>query len=769
MHTLLPDFKFQAKAIRQKRFKRRFFKVFCSFVIIVLLPFLWIYFFPSLISVINNKNFAATQQHDTIEHNNGKEFILEVSDEIRDPIFIASTSSKSNTSNKFELRFRNVSQAAEVAGTVFFVEDRMIGSSAQLTTTLPALPQDYALLGSASIDEKTSGTVVTNQQIITNKTLSDYGNDGAGWETFSEKENLPVTVNKDGVIKKQGSSFLHVLPPSKRFRTSEDYFLKILSPQKIQEVLLKAQINQNDLESNAKLIGKIFEINDLQAGSIVAFRIEQSSKDPSSRKLTQFSLLNLDKVTRNLTRLASDTFVETESPWSHIGLKTYISSNDNKVDQKRFRILDGIYSAGVRNDIPPHIISETIVQMARTYDLSQFITPDDSVSLIYTSSPRDTKRGTGHVLYASVRHGSKALSCYVLKPGRLDDFTCMTEKDSIQLNTNPIGYVTPVNGVLRSRFGPRRHPILNTILIHKGVDWAAPSGTPIHAAMSGRINYAAVRGGYGNYISINHGKGITTAYAHMSRYASGMTNGRYVKAGDVIGYVGTTGLSTGPHLHFEVRVNGKAVDPLSFNVTAQIQEDDPKAGLVNKIIQVESGGRAHLKNPLSSATGLGQFIESTWLHMMRSYRPDLVHNLSRSELLELRKDPTLSHEMVGHLIIQNEDDLRRAGVNITAGNLYLAHFLGSAGAIKALKTPLDTKIIDAFGSGVVKANPHLRGKDIRWIINWAARKMARAKGIYAHSLPQLPAAERIKNSRYRGYSQAVDNILEVIKQQKQPG
>ena len=126
--------------------------------------------------------------------------------------------------------------------------------------------------------------------------------------------------------------------------------------------------------------------------------------------------------------------------------------------------------------------------------------------------------------------------------------------------------LVPVKGVLTSKFGMRFHPIKKTERLHAGVDWAAPTGTAIHAAFSGKVTYRDVRGGYGNFIELTHKDGITSRYAHMHEYADGIQLGSVVQAGDLIGYVGTTGLSTGPHLHFEIRHRGEPTDPLAFEM-----------------------------------------------------------------------------------------------------------------------------------------------------------------------------------------------------------
>ena len=156
--------------------------------------------------------------------------------------------------------------------------------------------------------------------------------------------------------------------------------------------------------------------------------------------------------------------------------------------------------------------------------------------------------------------------------------------------------------------------------------------------------------------------------------------------------------------------------------------------LVDQIIHVESGGKTDAKNPLSSATGLGQFIESTWLRMMKQYRPDLAGSMSREELLALRNDPTLSREMVTALAREGEAYLRARGHQITAGRLYLCHFLGAAGADIVLSSPDDALVGDVMGAGVVSANPFLKGRSIAYVKEWAELKMNRKGG---SSLPAV--------------------------------
>ena len=155
----------------------------------------------------------------------------------------------------------------------------------------------------------------------------------------------------------------------------------------------------------------------------------------------------------------------------------------------------------------------------------------------------------------------KPIYRYKMDDGRVDYF----EPDGTSIRKTLMK--TPVDGArISSGFGYRRHPVLGYNKLHKGMDFAAPTGTPIYAAGDGVLEYAARNGSFGNYARIRHNSKLKTAYAHMSKFKKGMHKGKTVKQGEVIGYIGTTGRSTGPHLHYEVLVNGVQVNPRSVKL-----------------------------------------------------------------------------------------------------------------------------------------------------------------------------------------------------------
>ncbi len=257
------------------------------------------------------------------------------------------------------------------------------------------------------------------------------------------------------------------------------------------------------------------------------------------------------------------------------------------------------------------------------------------------------------------------------------------------------GMVTPVSGVMTSTFGPRKHPILGVVRIHKGVDWAAPVGTPIMAAFDGEISFQGDGGSYGNLVKISHGNGRETRYAHMQKFAIASGVGTKVKGRRRHWLHRHHRPFNRPHLHFELYQNGEAIDPLG-TVTAVATYDTGNSGtsgdvavetLTERIVHVESGGSARAKNPNSSATGAGQFITKTWIRMMNTYRPNSRARCRPPTCSLCANDATISREMVRNLAREGEAYLRARGHQITAGGLYLCHFLGMEGAHQVLSAP----------------------------------------------------------------------------------
>ena len=225
-------------------------------------------------------------------------------------------------------------------------------------------------------------------------------------------------------------------------------------------------------------------------------------------------------------------------------------------------IRSSFFEAGNGAGVPLSVMLAAIRTYSHEVDFQRDLQPGDRFKILYERfvTADGTVASEGDILFASLTVGGDELVIYRHKTrdGRIDYYD--REGESIRRAL----LLTPIDGArLTSGFGMRMHPILGYSKMHKGVDFGAPTGTPIYAAGNGVVEEIGPKGAYGNYIRIRHNTEITTAYAHMSRFAKGVRRGGRVEQGDVIGYVGTTGRSTGAHLHYEVLKGGRQVNPKS--------------------------------------------------------------------------------------------------------------------------------------------------------------------------------------------------------------
>ena len=222
-------------------------------------------------------------------------------------------------------------------------------------------------------------------------------------------------------------------------------------------------------------------------------------------------------------------------------------------------ISNNLYSSAINSKIEPNIIVEFARIFGFEVDFQRDIRKGDWFEIYYEKFIDDNNkvRDTGKIIYASMYVNGEEINLYNFKYKNSEEEYYDIKGKSITKSLMK----TPINGArLSSSFGMRKHPILGYNKMHRGTDFAAPSGTPIMASGSGTVTRARWCGGGGNCVKIKHNSTYETIYAHMKAFAKGIKEGRKVKQGQIIGYVGSTGLSTGPHLHYEVIVNGKKVN-----------------------------------------------------------------------------------------------------------------------------------------------------------------------------------------------------------------
>ena len=241
------------------------------------------------------------------------------------------------------------------------------------------------------------------------------------------------------------------------------------------------------------------------------------------------------------------------------------NSEDDENDTSGVRLYQSIYETALRNRIPRPIIDDMIRIYSYDVDFQRKVQPGDAFEVLYTGEEEtpvaDARNG---VLFATLTIGGETKKFYRFQSpdDGLVDYYDETGKSAKKfLVRKPL-----LAGIMRSGFGLRRHPILGYTKMHTGVDWAAPSGTPIYASGNGTVEKVGWESGYGKYVRVRHKNGYETAYGHMTAYARGINEGTRVRQGQVIGFVGSTGLSTGSHLHYEILVNGRFVDPMRIKL-----------------------------------------------------------------------------------------------------------------------------------------------------------------------------------------------------------
>jgi len=357
---------------------------------------------------------------------------------------------------------------------------------------------------------------------------------------YSFYKNNQITTLKKTLgniyLKKTFNSIINNLKP--RF---ERVNFIISTGDTFEKILNELNIPQNEKKKTLKEISKFKFINKLHKNQKISFKIDK--KEPIN--ILEFSIeVSKTKELNFVKNINTDKFEYKE-----------IEKNLKKLTKyKEAEITNSLYSSAIDSGIKPNII----IDFARIYgfqiDFQRDIWKNDSFQIIYEIFIDENEKTveTGNIIYANlILQGSEnPLYIYKTKKGydHYDNYGKSIKKSLMK---------TPINGArLSSSFGMRKHPILGFNKMHRGTDFAAPKGTPIMASGDGKVIRARWCGGGGNCVKIKHNSTYSTVYAHMSKFGRGIKEGVRVKQGQIIGYVGSTGLSTGPHLHYEVIENG---------------------------------------------------------------------------------------------------------------------------------------------------------------------------------------------------------------------
>jgi len=311
--------------------------------------------------------------------------------------------------------------------------------------------------------------------------------------------------------------------------------------------LLRAGVDHLEANAVVAALKPYFNPRKLQAGQTISLHFERSQEDAATLAGLTFDQ-DIDR-TIAAERSADGWSAEVkEVPLVRVTMRT------------AGEITDSLYLSAARENVPAPVVADLIRIFSYDVDFQREVQKGDKFEIYFErfASPEGRRTKEGDILYAQLTLSGKPITLYrhALADGEVDYFHENGKSAKKTLLR------TPVDGArLSSGYGYRRHPILGYNKLHKGLDFAASSGTPIMAAGDGVVERASVYGGYGKYVRIRHNGTYSTAYAHLSAYGKGVRSGSRVKQGQVIGYVGSTGRSTGPHLHYEVMANGHQVNP----------------------------------------------------------------------------------------------------------------------------------------------------------------------------------------------------------------
>ena len=342
------------------------------------------------------------------------------------------------------------------------------------------------------------------------------------------------------------------------------------------------QLNQNQKQKNITLIDEtIIEVkkNDTFDKIIKPFFRNQKIKNEVITLLNkEYDLKNL-KIGQKiiLYKDAQDIIKKIIMPVNFsTDIIIQINNNGINLTKKNIQIIkdivshefivsSSIYKDGIKAQIPLKILSEVIRLYSFDVDFQRDIQKNDKLQLSYEIFSSDSRENLsfGKIQYIKLNLQKNILEYFLFETddGYYDYFNAKGK------NVKKALLKTPIDGArLSSSFGMRKHPISGFNKLHKGVDFAAPSGTPIYAGGNGVVEFIGRNGGYGKYIRIRHNNSYKTAYAHLKSYKKGLYKGQRVNQGDVIGYVGSTGKSTGPHLHYEIIYQNKQINPMKMKL-----------------------------------------------------------------------------------------------------------------------------------------------------------------------------------------------------------
>ncbi len=407
---------------------------------------------------------------------------------------------------------------------------------------------------------------IGGQQFLTRTLPSLGGPQGMGAALDTSFSSIQISVVPENVtaLPKQATV------QSGGRSTNDERIVTLRRNDNLESILLANKAPaQAAKDATAVLLNAIKETG-LKDGQKLRILLALSGTPKNDARLLRAMLYDGDTIAAIAAVDDRGAFVSVAPPSSEGTINVEEQPDSEGTAAKGFRLYDSLYETALKNDIPKSIIEQLVRIYFYDVDLQRKVAGGDSFEVFYAED--EDNPGHFEVLYAALSVAGVTKRYYQYKSetdSAIDYFDEQGKSNRKFLMRKPIS-----EGILRSGFGMRYHPILHISRLHSGVDWANSIGTPILAAGDGIISFADWDTGYGRHVEIQHAYDFTTTYSHMSAFAKGITEGVHVRQGQVIGYLGNSGLSTGPHLHYEVLVKGEFKDPLAIKLPRSRELDE---------------------------------------------------------------------------------------------------------------------------------------------------------------------------------------------------
>ncbi|MFE0016584.1 M23 family metallopeptidase [Mesorhizobium sp. NPDC059054] len=434
-------------------------------------------------------------------------------------------------------------------------------------------------IATAAFDEKSDLSADEVEKVVRDANASGLG-DGAVQvaalhyvdpQRFGDQLSQSIAGSYDVRIVPENVSVAPRVETETEALTFAEDIIPFTKDRDIAEAFSDSGYTNSDAFGMAEAIGKLLNTTALKAGTVLRVGLEVRG---DAAKVVRTGVYDR---TRHIVTIALDDrgqFVPAEEPDPNPELQTAFDDSPPVVVRGNLpSIYDGIYRAAYSYGLSTKMAQQVIKILASDVDYQSRLSSSDRLEVLFSQPDSDDQASEdSELLYVSASIGgmTRTLYRFQLQDGSTDYF----DENGRSAEQFLLRKAVP-NGTFRSGFGARRHPILGYVRMHTGVDWAAPTGTPIIAAGNGVVEKAGWAAGYGKQTILRHANGYETSYNHQSAFARGVQPGARVRQGQVIGYVGTTGLSTGAHLHYELIVNGTKVDPMRVRLpTGKVLQGD---------------------------------------------------------------------------------------------------------------------------------------------------------------------------------------------------